>query len=71
MPGLREAKDAPAQNRAMRANVINRLDPQSGSPPSDTDSGRAMAGSSLLEPNAGRTGGDHPPHVLHRSYDIV
>jgi hypothetical protein len=72
--GLREAKDAlrpPTVNPAMRTNAMDTLDPQSPSLPSVTDSDRDIAGSSLREPNAGRTRGDHPPHVSHCSYDIV
>jgi len=59
-----------AEGDVNRANLANALDPQSSSLPSITDSIGATADRSR-EPNAGRVGGDRPPHVSHCWYDVV
>ncbi len=68
-PGLSKEKDAldpPSVNRAIHANTMATLDlsPQSPSLPLVNDSDVAIAGRSLREPNAERTG-DHRPYPSH------
>ena len=62
-----DAIDPPSVKRTTLASMLN---PQSSSRPSATNSNRAIADRSR-GPNAGRTGGDRPPHVSHCWYDIV
>ena len=73
---LREAKAAlhpplPNVNRPTHISTMTTLDPQAPSPPSITDSDQAITSSSPRESIAGRTGGAHPPHVSHCSYDMA
>jgi len=71
-PGLRKEKDALGPPLVNRANNMATPDlpPQSPSLPSATGSDVAIAGPSLRELNAERTG-DHPPHPSHCRYDVV